>query len=235
MTPPISHVTRVALVLVVAAAAPVETIRAAAPPVADDGSAAAEESEEPSGLKGFFRSLFKGGDRAESTGSSDGGKEDEPESSPPDRAPKPAAQEASEAPVPGADSRVDKYVTIEEDVKFFRDGPLQIRPADRILAKGSIVRLVYERRGWSDVVLESGDFGTVATEVLRKAKASDFPVEEMVVKEVGEDATSYASRGGTLDDVPVIPLVAPELPSSEAPIDGVEEFASPLLLPPLPE
>ncbi|CAN5305773.1 hypothetical protein BH23VER1_BH23VER1_33520 [soil metagenome] len=246
MAPKPPHLLRVALMAAISITLPFHLVSAADPPGGETPDAIqGERSDAPAnGLKGFFRSIFKGGSDSQVSEEAPASTEPKPEPKPasPARETKARVSAAPTPPVPqaadnpsGISSRVDKFVVIEEGAKFYRDGPLQIRPPDRRLGKGAIVQLVNERRGWSDVVLESGDFGTIGTDSLRKAKASDFPVEEIVVTPAdGTDSVASVSRGKTLDDVPVVPLAAPDLPT-QGEIDDLEQFASPLLLPPLPE
>jgi len=122
-----------------------------------------------------------------------------------------------------AEERARQFITVEGEVPFYKDGPLQ-----RTLSQ-PLVTVVKARRGWTDVRLISGEVGTVPSEVLRKAVASDF--------------LAAAPAGGGLGalgkvDGPLLPEIVPDIPAPPLPemISDDKMADIPLLiLPPLPQ
>jgi len=128
-----------------------------------------------------------------------------------------------------AEERARQFITVEGEVPFYKDGPLQRRAPDQRLGQGTLVTVVKARRGWTDVRLISGEVGTVPSEVLRKAVASDF--------------LAAAPAGGGLGalgkvDGPLLPEIVPDIPAPPLPemISDDKMADIPLLiLPPLPQ
>lgn len=134
-----------------------------------------------------------------------GGRGDRPATTPEG---KPRDADGGRRPALGA--RIDVFVVTEDETRLYEDGPLQPHPTDLKLDAGAIVSIVKWRRGWSDVRLESGEFGTIATDLLRKAKASDFPVEPLAIE------AAIPERNGEYVEA-LLPEMLPLLDSVELP------------------
>jgi hypothetical protein len=128
-------------------------------------------------------------------------------------------------------------VVTEDEVDCYRDGPLQVQAPEHVLSEGDLVSVVVWRKSWCDVQLESGEIGVVATDQIRKAKASDLPVEELAIEAL-ENLDRIAGAAISADDIPLLePVLHPPLPEADTGMDGLplDPGTSPLLLPPLPQ
>ncbi len=136
-------------------------------------------------------------------------------------------------------ARADQFVITKNFVGFYKKGPMQQRKPDEELLNGTLVTVMRMRKGWTDVRLKSGEEGCVSTDFLRKAMASDFPVEEIAVAVIPiSRGDELAARGGGMDDVLGVPVAPPPLPTASD-VDGDDDgvgaglLATPMLLLPL--
>ena len=137
-----------------------------------------------------------------------------------------------------SERRRNTFVTKKDKVPFYRWGPIQAGGPDRHLEGELLVVVVKDDGEWADIVLDTGETGVVPSDELRKAKASDFPVQ-VVKKTPKRKVKSKPSKAVVVfEKVPAPPL--PELEDFDLgdlempPIIDVAD--NPLLFPPiLPE
>ena len=146
---------------------------------------------------------------------------------------KPAVDEVKEEG-DSSDRRRKTFVTKSDRVPFYRWGPIQPGGPDRFLGDELLVVVVKEDGEWTEIRLDNGETGVVASDELRKAKASDFPVPIVKKKPKAKPSKSVV----VFENVPAPPL--PELEAFDLgdlelpPLIDVTD--NPLLFPPvLPE
>ncbi len=146
---------------------------------------------------------------------------------------KPVAAKSASAKKQGEEESSERrrktFVTTQDRVPFYRWGPIQVGGPDRFLADKLLVVVVKEDKGWTEIVLDNGEKGVVPSDQLRKAKASDFPVQVAKKKPKAKPSKEVV----VFENVPAPPLPeleAFDLGELEQPV-VIDVMDNPLLFP----
>jgi hypothetical protein len=123
----------------------------------------------------------------------------------------------------GPAAPTDRYVISVKAAQFYKYGPAQAFGPDFNLTQGQKVRMVQRQFGYSQVSLEDGTVGYVATEELKPAPPDPPPPRIVAKPRAPRFFSSGKPRRSNVESIPGDPLFDVNdvpLPMPETPAEG---------------